>query len=108
MEIQILDDRAPEYAKLNAYQYCGSLYGVAAPKMRVSKPAGEWQKLLITVQGRHVTATLNGTLIVEADLDAHPDREKEHTGIKRSQGYVGLQNHGTPMEFKSVRLRELP
>jgi hypothetical protein len=108
MEIQILDDAAPEYAKLNAYQYCGSLYGIAAPKTRVSKPAGQWQALAIKVQGRQVTAALNGMPIVDADLDAHPDREKEHPGIKRNTGYIGLQNHGTPMEFKSVRLRELP
>ncbi len=108
MEIQILDDTAPEYEKLQAYQYCGSLYGVAAPKTRVSKPAGQWQKLAIQVKGRHVSSSLNGTPIVDADLDAHPDREADHPGIKRSQGYVGLQNHGTPMEFKSVRLRELP
>jgi hypothetical protein len=41
MEIQVLDDRAPEYSALQPFQYCGSLYGVAAPKSRASKPAGE-------------------------------------------------------------------
>ncbi len=33
MEVQILDDDAPEYAKLQPFQYCGSLYGIAAPKV---------------------------------------------------------------------------
>ena len=108
MEIQILDDRAPEYAKLDPYQYCGSLYGISAPKTRVSKPAGEWQKLQIKCEGRRVEVTLNGTPIVDANLDEHKDKEGPHPGINRASGYVGLQNHGTPMEFRNIRLRELP
>jgi hypothetical protein len=108
MEIQILDDAAPEYAKLQPYQYCGSLYGVSAPKTRVSKPAGQWQKLAIKCEGRRVQASLNGTPIVDANLDAHQDKESEHPGIKRTKGFVGLQNHGTRLDFRNVRLRELP
>ncbi len=108
MEVQILDDRAPKYAKLNAYQYCGSLYGIAAPKTRASKPAGEWQKMHITCDGRKVTVELNGTPIIDANLDDHQDAEPEHPGINRTSGYVGLQNHGTRLDFRNVRLRELP
>jgi hypothetical protein len=108
MEIQILDDASPEYAKLQAYQYCGSLYGIAAPNTRVSKPAGQWQSLAIKCDGRRVQATLNGTPIVDAQLDQHKDKEAEHPGILRTQGYVGLQNHGTRLDFRKIRLRELP
>jgi hypothetical protein len=108
MEIQILDDAAPEYAELQPYQYCGSLYGIAAPASRASKPAGEWQKLHIKCDGRRVQATLNGTPIVEANLDEHKDKESSHPGIRRASGYVGLQNHGTRLDFRNIRLRELP
>jgi hypothetical protein len=108
MEIQILDDAAPEYANLQPYQYCGSLYGVAAPSKRASKPAGQWQKLSIKCDGRRVQAALNGEPIVDANLDQHPDKAAEHPGIKRARGYVGLQNHGTRLDFRNVRLRELP
>jgi hypothetical protein len=108
MEIQVLDDAAPEYAKLQPYQYCGSLYGIAAPKTRESKPAGQWQKLAVTCNGRRVQVTLNGKAIVDANLDEHPDKVAEHPGIKRAGGYVGLQNHGTRLDYRNVRLRELP
>jgi len=107
MEVQILDDDAPEYAKLQPYQYCGSLYGVAAPKKRASKKAGEWQSLRIVCAGRNVKVTLNGTPIVDANLDEHPDKLAEHPGIKRSSGFVGLQNHGTRLDFRNVRVRKL-
>lgn len=108
MEIQILDDEAPEYAKLQPFQYCGSLYGVAAPSKRASKKAGEWQSIHIVCNSRNVKVQLNGTPIVDANLDEHQDKLKEHPGILRSKGYVGLQNHGTRLDFKNVRLRELP
>ncbi len=107
MEVQVLDDRAPEYAKLEPYQYCGSLYGIAAPNTRVSKPAGEWQKLRILCQGRQVKVTLNDTVISDTNLDEQKQHETTHPGIKRATGYVGLQNHGTRLDYRNVRLREL-
>jgi hypothetical protein len=108
MEIQILDDEAPEYAQLKPYQYSGSLYGIVPPKVRVSKKAGEWQKMHITCNRRRIQVTLNDTLIVNANLDEHKDQEAEHPGIQRATGYVGLQNHGTRLDFKEIRLRVLP
>jgi hypothetical protein len=107
MEIQILDDDAPEYAKLQPYQYCGSLYGIAAPKVRASKKAGEWQKMQIVCDRRKVQVKFNDTPIIDANLDEYKDREGEHPGITRTTGYVGLQNHGTRLDFKDIRLRVL-
>ena len=120
MEIQILDDRASEYSELKPWQYCGSLYDVEPPKTThgerastvggkpASKPAGEWQKVHITCNGRNVRVTLNGVPIVNANLDAYRDKEAAHPGLKRRSGYVGLQNHGTRLEFRNIRLRTMP
>jgi hypothetical protein len=108
MEIQILDDEAPEYAELQPFQYCGSLYGVAAPRVRASKKAGEWQTMHVVCAGRNVKVKLNDTPIIDANLDEHDDKEAEHPGILRSKGYVGLQNHGTRLDFRNVRLKVLP
>jgi hypothetical protein len=107
MEVQLLDDRAAEYATLQAFQYCGSLYGITAPKSRVSKPAGEWQTMKIVCQGREVQVTLNGTPISSTNLDQQQAHAKEHPGINRASGHVGLQNHGTRLDFRNIRLREL-
>lgn len=108
MEIQILDDTAPQYANLQPVQLTGSVYGVAAPKSRADKKPGEWQSLRITCNGRRVQVVLNGTPIVDANLDEHKDAEKEHPGINRTTGYIGLQNHGTRLDFKDLRIHELP
>jgi hypothetical protein len=108
MEIQILDDEDEQYANLQPFQYCGSIYGIQAPKSRVSKKAGQWQKVHIVCDGRKVKVTLNDTPIVDANLDQYKDKEAEHPGITRTIGYVGLQNHGSRLEFKNLRIRTLP
>ena len=107
MEIQVLDDYDAQYANLKPTQYCGSLYDVAPAQPRVSKKAGEWQKMTILCQGNHVKVTLNGTQIVDADLSAHPDKLETHPGLKRSKGYVGLQNHGSRLDYRNLRIRTL-
>ena len=42
MELQILDNDAPIYKDLQAYQYHGSVYGVIPAKRGYLKPTGEW------------------------------------------------------------------
>ncbi|MFH0989995.1 MAG: family 16 glycoside hydrolase [bacterium] len=107
MEIQILDDYAPVYAKLNAWQYCGSLYGVQAASPRASKKANEWQHMQIIAVGPRVKVTLNNQLIVDADLIAHMDKESTHPGLKRRAGYTGLQSHTLRVEYKNIIVKEL-
>ncbi len=107
MEIQVLDDYDARYANLKPTQYCGSLYDVSPATPHVSKKAGEWQKMHIICQDNHVKVSLNGTQVVDADLSAHPDKLPTHPGLKRTSGYIGLQNHGSRLDYKNVRIRAL-
>ncbi len=110
MEIQILDDFHPKYAKLDFYQYTGSIYHVVAPTQRASKPAGEWNALEIHAAGREIVVVLNGKKIVDADLDRalrDPAVAKEHTGLARTTGRIGLQSHSERVEFRNIRVKEL-
>jgi hypothetical protein len=110
MEIQILDDADPKYAKLDFYQYCGSIYHVVPPKRRATKPAGQWNALHITADGRQIIVGLNGKEIVNADLDWYlrdPAVAKEHPGLKRTTGRVGLQCHSDPVVFRNLRIKPL-
>ncbi|GAC1333499.1 MAG: hypothetical protein NVSMB14_00350 [Isosphaeraceae bacterium] len=107
MEIQILDDDADMYKALKPAQYCGSIYGVVATKRGFTKRAGEWNAMEITAKGTHVTIKLNGATVVEADLAEHQDAAKEHPGILRKTGYIGLQSHSEPVEFRNIMVKEL-
>jgi Domain of Unknown Function (DUF1080) len=114
MEIQVLDDDAPEYAKIETWQHSGSLYGLVAAKLGALKKAGEWQKYFILCDGRHVKVTLNGTVVVDANLADFIDGKtppldgKAHPGIQRAQGVIGLQSHGTGIEYRNLRIHALP
>ena len=99
VEIQILDDRAPKYAKLKPYQFCGSVYGIAPSTKRVGHPAGEWNSLEINCHGHHYRIAHNGIVIVDAAVDKFPKLEE-----RLLKGFLGFQNHGGGVAFRNVRI----
>jgi len=110
MEIQVLDDPAPVYKSIRPAQHCGSIYDVFPAKHGLLKPTGGWNACEITANGRRISIRLNGTLIVDADLDTvkDPGVLKRHPGLARTMGHIGFLGHKSHVEFRNVRLRELP
>jgi hypothetical protein len=115
MEIQLLDDDGPAYKSLKPTQYTGSIYDVVAAKRGATRPAGEWNQMQITAKGRKITVTLNGKEIVNANLDEYKDRVKAnpekklaaHPGLEREKGHLGLQSHGSRVEFRNLYVKPL-
>lgn len=109
MEIQVLDDSGPEYKNLRPAQYHGSIYDVFPCKRGFQKPVGEWNTEEIFAQGRHVRVTLNGTVIVDANLDDEKDpaKLKKHPGLANRAGHIGFLGHGARVEFRNLRVKEL-
>ncbi len=108
MEIQILDDRHERYKGIQPYQAHGSIYGVVPAKRDHLKPAGQWNSEEISCKGPLVKITLNGTVIVDADLskiDQTIDHRK-HPGLHNEKGYIGFLGHGAPVEFRNIRIKE--
>lgn len=103
IEIQVLDDKGPQYAgKLKPWQYSGSLYGAVPADQSAFAGAGQWNKYEITCRGDLVTVVLNGKKISEGDMskiDALKSRPR--------RGIIGLQNHGTEVEYRNLRIKEL-
>lgn len=111
MEIQILDDYAARWANLQPWQYHGSIYGVVPAKRGALRPAGEWNHQEIHAEGSRIRVTLNGQVIVDADirqagLPATVDG-KPHPGLFNPSGHIGFLGHGHRVEFRDIRLREL-
>lgn len=107
MEIQLLDEPHPSFKNVKPWQLTGAIYHVAAPQPGHLKPTGQWNELEIRAQGAHVVIRLNGSVVVDDRLDAHPDLEAEHPGLKRKDGRIGLQSHNGRVEFRSIRIRIL-
>jgi hypothetical protein len=102
MEIQILDDNAPQYKGLKAYQYCGGLYHFQGPSKKMFKGAGEWNAYEISCKGESIVVVFNGEKVIDADAS------KDAVLAKRPRrGFIGLQNHGTGVEFRNVMIKTL-
>ena len=107
MEIQILDNTHPKYAKLKDYQFHGGLYTLVAAKKGHLKPVGEWNKEIVTVNGPNVKVELNGVVIMEANLDEVNKSKPKHNGAKRRKGHLCFCGHGAIISLKNLRIKEL-
>jgi hypothetical protein len=109
IEIQVLDDTAEKYAKLQPWQFHGSLYGLVAAHRGHLRPVGEWNYEEVEVRGSRIRVTLNGTTIVDADVVAieKPLSGKEHKGRLRTEGRFGFCGHNDPVEFREIVIQRL-
>lgn len=113
MELQILDNEADVYKDLAVYQYHGSVYGVIPAKRGYLKPTGEWNTQEVVANGNKIRVTLNGTVILDGDIaeasknfTATADKQK-HPGLSNKSGHIGFLGHGSELEFRNLRIKEL-
>ena len=116
LELQIIDSdgynakmAAAGKKGLEPYQYHGSLYHCVGAKHGYLRPVGEWNFEEIEVQGQKIKVTLNGTKILDVDIDtfdrgqiAHPPKGLDHT-----KGFIGFAGHTDPVEFRSFKVKKL-
>ena len=111
MELQILDNTASKYKNLRDYQFHGSIYGVVPAKRGYLKPVGMWNFQEVIANGKQITVKLNGTTIVDADIDKASTPKtmdgNDHPGLKRDKGYIGFCGHGDKLAFRSLRIKTL-
>lgn len=111
MEIQTIDNDHERYKGwLKPWQHHGSIYNVVAAKKAPLKPAGEWNQEEIIADGRHIVVKVNGTTVVDANLDDVKDPEvlKKHPGLKRTSGHIGFLGHDDRVEYRNIRIKTLP
>jgi hypothetical protein len=120
LEYQILDDENHEWmleGKMQPgdYHTLASLYEIYPAKNRSPKPLGEWNHSRIVVEGKHVEHWLNGTKVLEFERGSEDFRKKvaeskfsqyESFG-EAKEGHILLQDHGSKVAFRNLRIREL-
>jgi serine/threonine protein kinase len=106
LEIQIID--AAGHRNLRPEELTGSLFGIAPSVDAVTRPLGEWNHMLITVQGRRITVDLNDSRVLDADLDKYKNQAAAHPGLLRDKGRIGLQSWESRCEFRELYVRTLP
>jgi len=98
MEVQILDTHGKEDP---GHHDCGGVIRTAAPSKNMAKPAGEWNRYIITCKGNHLKVVLNGEKIIDLQLDqsAMKDRPLE--------GHIGFQDEAKRVWYRNVKITEL-
>jgi hypothetical protein len=116
LELQVIDSdgyNAKQAAAgkpgLTPHQYHGSLYHCVGAKHGYLRPAGAWNFQEIVVRGQRITVTLNGTKILDVDIDAldRAQIEKPPKGLDRRKGHIGFAGHSDPVEYRSFRVKRL-
>lgn len=115
-EIQVLDNKDASDNKKDNH-LAGSLYDLLPADPATINPAGEWNTCLIKVKDGEVTVSMNGTQVVsythwtpEWDEMVKNSKFKNFEGWTEGidkDGYIGLQDHGYPVWFRNIKIREL-
>jgi Domain of Unknown Function (DUF1080) len=99
------------------YHDPGALYDLVKPSKQMQKPAGEWNHMVITCDQSKITVELNGEVVTKADLDEFTKSFTRPDGTAHKfdevyknharNGYIGLQDHGSPCRYKNIKLKVL-
>ena len=116
-EIQVLDNEKHPDARNGTTHQAGSLYDMVAPSRDVTKPVGEWNTCVITIDhnSNQGSVSLNGVEIVNFPLANEAWNEMvskskfdgwEGFG-KYTTGKIGVQDHGDIVAFRNIKIKEL-
>jgi len=104
LEIQVRDDAADK----DFTDVSGAVFQRIPASGRYARPMGEWNRFKLTMTGRKLRIELNGRLVSETNIDTvKPQGKDPPASAIPNAGYIGLQNHGTPAEFRDIRIRDL-
>ena len=119
-EYQLLDDLGWEEinnAKLEEWQKAGANYAMheADLSKKQLNPAGEWNSSKILYTEKKVQHLLNGKLLLEFEPFSEDWYLKRNSGKwddfpeygKFKKGYIALQDHDSPIWFRSIKIRKL-
>lgn len=99
IEVQILDSHGKK-GKL-IHHDCGGVIRTSPPSKNMAKPAGQWNRMIITCKGNTMKVKLNGEQIINLDLSKTPMKDRP------MQGYIGIQDHGLPFYVRNVKIKVL-
>ena len=118
LEFQVLDNVKHIDAQLgvNGDRKAASLYDLIPANPQNTKPAGEWNQAGILCYQGTVVFKQNGANVVEFHLWTEDWKKMvENSKFKEfpaflnpaHEGYIGLQDHGSDVWFRNIKLKEL-
>jgi len=114
-EYQIIDDERHPDAKVGPKRQTSAFYDVLAASNRPLKPAGELNTSRVVVKGHTVEHYLNGTRVLQYELDSPALRaaiaESKFKDVARfgklQNGHILLQDHGNQVWYRDIKVHVL-
>ena len=110
-EIQILEDL--HFYDTLAVRSAGAVYDLIAPKNKILKPIGQFNRARIIFDQGKVTHWLNGVEVVSFSLDSMKERLaeskfKENPNFHaETTGHIMFQHHGQRVYFRDIKVKRL-
>ncbi|MCF8368889.1 MAG: DUF1080 domain-containing protein [Bacteroidales bacterium] len=113
-EYQLIDDIGFP-GELGEWQKTGANYAMHNAMNKTLKPVGEFNKSRLLVKGSHVEHWLNGVKVLEYELWTDDWKSKvlackwkDYPGYGLARkGHIGLQDHGSEIKFRNIKIRDL-
>lgn len=117
-ELQVLDS----YGLPGYYDECGGIYKVSGPQASMCRPPQQWQSYDVehhapryaddgTLQrAGSITVNHNGRRVqtaLELPDSPHALQRRQQDPGSRTVGRIKLQNHGDPIQYRNIWLKEL-
>lgn len=101
-EVQILDSMGKPDGEMGHHDN-GGVIKTKGADTNASIPAGEWNKMVVTMKGSHLTVMLNGKKVQDFDLAEKKPEDKP----LESEGYIAIQDHGLPFWVRNLKVKAL-
>jgi Domain of Unknown Function (DUF1080) len=95
----------------------GAIYDLVKPSKNAMKPQGQWNQALITCDKNSILIAINGVEVTQMDLDQWTKHNKRPDGSEHKfdiaykdhprKGFIGLQDHGSDVWYRNIKLRRL-
>lgn len=116
-EVQILDNDKHPDAKAGTTHQAGALYDMVSPAEDVTKPIGEWNTMVITVNHKD---NIGSVVLNDTEMVTFPVQGEEWDAMvadskfagwegfgKFTTGKIGLQDHGNVVAFRNIKIKRL-
>ena len=99
-EVQILDS----HGKKNlGHHDLGGVIRTSGPLKNAAKPAGEWNRMIVTLKDNKLTVVLNGETVQDnLDLMAKKPEGKELA----DSGKIAIQDHGQEFWVRNIKVKK--
>jgi sugar phosphate isomerase/epimerase len=113
VEVQVADT----YSQPISRHICGGIYDIKEPASNAVRPVGQWNRMTITQKGSRLWVVLNNQPVIDIDLNDWTEAHKNPDGSANKfdiaykdlprEGFIGLQDHGTDVWYRNIKIKEL-